>query len=133
MSFEKKILFKFDDVNFILYIHVMNFITAIILIQNNNSKFICLFKNFRLKQTTKIDYFNAYHVKNEKIINLAIKHSKTIHQKIYFEKLLRVCAFFIKIEIEFFFNTISIVQIIEKIIIYNANQSLINQFIQLMN
>lgn len=89
LNISKKIdyFFESNEVNFSLYVHVINVKTFKIVIQNEENKLIKISKNFRLKRATKLNFFNAYDVIKNNVMNLINKQFKQFHKKIYFHKL----------------------------------------------
>ena len=57
----KKFLFKsIDDVNFILYVHLINAFIFVIIIRNDHVQSIQILRNFKFNRISKLNYFNAF-------------------------------------------------------------------------
>ena len=83
---EHKYIFKSERIaNFFVYVHIIDADTKAILIQNDNTKLIKLFRNFRLKNLIEINFFNAMHI-NTKYLDLILKRSNFIYDSIQFIK-----------------------------------------------
>ena len=68
-----------DDVNFILYIHLINTFIFIVIIRNDHVQSIQIFRNFKFDRISKLIYFNVFQISSkhaEKIKLLTIKKSK---------------------------------------------------------
>ena len=84
-----------DDVNFILYVHLVNAFISVVIIRNDHAQSIQISRNFKFDRISKLNYFNAFQISSEqteKIKSLAIKESKFTHKNDWFKKLLTVCV-----------------------------------------
>ena len=84
-----------DDINFILYVHLVNIFISIILVQNDRNQTIQIFRNFRLDRITEFDFFNVFQINIENVDSvkhLTTKKSKFIHKNDWFKKLLVACV-----------------------------------------
>lgn len=124
LSFERNFFFEPDNINFDFYAHIIDFVTSVVLIRNDENKFIHVFRNFRLRHVIEMKYSNAYQIE-KKTSNLTIKKFKSVHRKAYFEKLLRACMN--KITKKTNLETSFIVWTKKSITIYDVNQWMINQ------
>ena len=83
-SISKNFLFEsIDDVNFILYAHLVNIFISIILIRNERNQVIQISRNFRLDRITKLDFSNVFQISIENVDNvkhLTVKKFKFIHK-----------------------------------------------------
>lgn len=84
--FERNYFFELAKANFAIYFYIINTITAVILIQNNDIKFIKSFRNFRLKNLIELKHFNALYVYSN-FSNLAIRRLKLKQKCLYFQKI----------------------------------------------
>lgn len=87
VSKNKNHLFELDDIDFSLYVHLMDVDTSAILIWNYTSKTLQIFRNFRLGYVTELNYSNACHVAGENAKNLALRRPKKEHKTSWFKKL----------------------------------------------
>lgn len=101
-----------NNVNFNLYVHVINHETTKILIRNDKNKFMKISRNFRLKQVIKINFSNIYQI-NKKVMNLTKKKIKILHRKTYFNKLLRIFMIAFKIEKNFIVKKLVFVNFVQ--------------------
>lgn len=109
-------MFEFENVNFNMYIHIINFDTKNILLRNEKNQSIKISMSFRLDRVIELNYFHAYQVFID-VINLIIKHFKKNHQKIYHQLMFRTIFFEFKSKVE----QKLIVKTKEKIIIHNLD------------
>ena len=59
--FQKRdFLFESENINFSMYVHVIEFDIKSILLQNEKNKSIKVFRNFRFDRVVKLNYFNVY-------------------------------------------------------------------------
>ena len=79
----KNFLFEFNnDLNIFIYIYIINIFINVVIVCNNKSVSIKIFKNFRFERMFEIDFFNAFFIDDifEKIFELIFKRSKIIYQ-----------------------------------------------------
>ena len=83
-SISKNFLFEsIDDINFILYVHLVNASISVILIRNERNQTIQISRNFRLDRITKLNFSNVFQISIENVDNakhLTIKKSKFTHK-----------------------------------------------------
>lgn len=80
ISTKKIFLFESNDVNFSMYVHMIDSRIAIIMIRNEKNISIRIPRNFRLKRTIELNYSNAFQIAND-VENLTIKYLKSFHKK----------------------------------------------------
>ena len=73
--------FEFNQLNFTLYAHFIDFSLYVILIKNDSNQHIKIFKNLRFNIVQKIDFDNYYHITFEKknIIEFINRRSQKKH------------------------------------------------------
>ena len=76
---DKIFFFEFDDINLTMYAHFMNSSTQIIVVRNDNLKVVKIFRNFRLKYLTKMNYSNVFFFDDD-VVELTIKISRSSHK-----------------------------------------------------
>lgn len=122
-------LFESEVTNFNMYAHVIDSKTKGILLRNEADKPIKISRNFRFERVIELDYSNAYQVSAD-VMNLTIKHFEQSHQKIYYQRLLRVC---LSAETKFFEEESEpIVRITNDIIIHNSDSVFTKSLIKLI-
>ena len=83
LSNTKNFFFEFNnDLNIVIYVHFINVFINAVIVRNDNSVFVKIFKNFRLDRVFEIDFFNVFHIDVDRkdVRELAIKHFKVIHK-----------------------------------------------------
>ena len=112
---DKNFLFEFDDINLTMYVHFMNSSTQIIVVRNDNFKIVKIFRNFRLKYLTKMNYSNVFFVDND-VVELIIKTSRSSYKFSWFKKIIVIFVIIWIVTIVFlsssFDATLSIVLVI---------------------
>ena len=73
--------------NFSIYAHLMNIKSNSILIRNDETQILKIFRNFRFEKIIESEYINVFLV-NTTSFDLAIKSSKSKHQTSWFKKML---------------------------------------------
>ena len=73
--------------NFSIYAHLMNIKSNSILIRNDETQTLKIFRNFRFEKITESEYINVFQV-NTTSSNLTIRSSKSKHQTFWFKKML---------------------------------------------
>lgn len=132
--FDKDFFFKFENVSFDFYFHVMGLKTSDVLIRNEEDKPLKILRNFRLKRMIEMNYSNAY-IATKNTMDLIIEKSQQIHQKAYFQKLLQACLFNCKTDSNSKKSDLkeSTIQIKKEIMIHNANLAFIRRMMKLVN
>ena len=72
-----------DDINFILYAHLVNVFISAILIRNERDQVIQISRNFRLDRITELDFSNVFQISIENVDSvkhLTVKKFKFIHK-----------------------------------------------------
>ena len=87
---DRDFFFESNDIDFILYAHLIDFFIKTILIFNDTNQIIKIFRNFRLNKLIEIDYSHVFHVDENFVKKLIVRHSKIIHQFSWFKKLIFV-------------------------------------------
>ena len=78
----KIFLFEFNnDLNIFIYVYIINVFINIVIVRNNKSVSIKIFRNFRFDQVFKINFFLMFFINDafEKIFELTFKRSKTTY------------------------------------------------------
>ena len=60
LTFDRDFLFKSNDIELILYAHLIDFFIKTILVTNNIDQFMRIFRNFKLKKLMKLNYTNVF-------------------------------------------------------------------------
>ena len=59
---DRDFFFEFNDIEFILYVYLVDFFIKIILITNNTNQFIKISRNFRLKKLVKLNSLYIFQI-----------------------------------------------------------------------
>ena len=97
-------LFEFDDIEFILYAHFVDFFIKIILITNNTNVSIKISRNFRLKKFVELNYFNVFHVDEQNVIELIVRMSIREHKFSWFKKVLSIFVVVVAVTVDVVFD-----------------------------
>ena len=96
LSTNKDFLFEFvDDINLTLFAYIIDTFIFAVMIRNDESQTIKIFRNFRLKRINELKYINAFqiHAENvEEMKSLTIKEFKFTHKFEWFKKFIVVCV-----------------------------------------
>jgi len=57
---DQDFFFESNEFNFLLYAHLVNVESCIILIRNDTNKAMQLFRNYRVERITKLNFLNAF-------------------------------------------------------------------------
>ena len=60
LTFDCDFLFESNDIELILYVHLIDFFIKIIFVTNNIDQFIKISRNFKLKKLMKLDYIKVF-------------------------------------------------------------------------
>ena len=123
-------IFESANANFSIYSHIVNTITNVILIRNDENKFVKIFRNFHLNKLIKFDYFNVYLINND-LYDLIVRKSKSEHKAFWFQKILTFHINTNKINIESFCN--NDVKMINDVTAHNSFNEAITAFNTLIN
>ena len=96
--------FEFDDIEFILYAHFVDFFIKIILITNNTNVSIKISRNFRLKKFVELNYFNVFHVDEQNVIELTVRMSTREHKFSWFKKVLSIFVVVVAVTVDVVFD-----------------------------
>ena len=69
LTFDYDFLFESNDIEFTLYVHLIDSFIKIILITNNIDQFMKIFRNFKLKKLMKFDYINVFFIQKKTLLN----------------------------------------------------------------
>ena len=86
---DRDFFFEFDNINFIMYVYLINASIQTILIRNDNFKIVKISRNFRLKYLIEINYSNVFFV-DENIVELIMKISRSSHKFSWFKKIIDI-------------------------------------------
>ena len=95
LSITKNFLFESNDnLNFILYAHLVDASTKSIIVRNDREFSVMIFRNFRLDKIFEIDFLSDFHIDidDENVRYFVAKKSKFIHKNDWFKKLIFVCV-----------------------------------------
>lgn len=87
ISFNYDYIFKSDEIDFSIYVHVLNANTKVILIKNDINIVLKISRNFRFEKLIEMNNSNVY-LMNFNIISLTLKRSKFKHKNLWFNKIL---------------------------------------------
>ena len=74
-------LFEFDESNLILYVHIVDVDTKIVLIINDSNSVVKISRNFRLNKLVELDFSQVYHLdENENVVELTRRKLKFEHK-----------------------------------------------------
>jgi hypothetical protein len=88
LSNDRDFLFESFDSSVSLYAHAIDVVTNCIMIRNDSSQSIKIFRNVRLDRITKIQYLNVFHVDLD-IKNYVERKSTQVHKKSWFKRVLK--------------------------------------------
>ena len=77
---DRDFFFESNDIDFIFYVHLIDFFIKTILIFNDTNQIIKIFRNFQLNKLIEFDYSHFFHVDENFVKKLIIRHFKIIHQ-----------------------------------------------------
>ena len=60
LTFDRDFLFELNDIELILYVHLIDFFIKTIFVINNIDQFMKISRNFKLKKLMKFDYINVF-------------------------------------------------------------------------
>ena len=69
LTFNRDFLFESNDIEFILYAHLIDFFIKTIFVINNIDQFMKNFRNFKLKKLMKFNYINAFLIQKKTLLN----------------------------------------------------------------
>ena len=96
LSITRDFLFESnDDLNFIMYVHLIDVDIKCVLIRNDKNVSIMIFRNYRLDRIFELNFSNVFHIDSyvdDDVTHLTIKKLKTIHKNEWFKKLISVCV-----------------------------------------
>lgn len=70
-------LFKLEELSYVtIYAYMINIITRIIMIRNDFNNLVQILRNRRLEKVIKLNFFNAFYVKNVELRDLVTRKSK---------------------------------------------------------
>ena len=81
ISFNYDYIFKSDEIDFSIYVHVLNANTKVILIKNDINIVLKISRNFRFEKLIEMNNSNVY-LMNFNIISLTLKRSKFKHKNL---------------------------------------------------
>ena len=85
---ERDYLFEPAEANFFMYSHIIDIITNVILMRNDNAILIKIFRNLRLNKLIELKHSNALMI-NSQFANLAIRRLKSEHKNSFFQMTLK--------------------------------------------
>ena len=88
LLFERDYLFESAETNFFIYSYIVDTITNVILVRNNDNRLIRILKNCRLNKLIELKHFNALLIDFDSS-NLAIRRSKSEHKNSFFQKVFK--------------------------------------------
>ena len=81
--------FSLFDIEFSLYVHLINAFTKTILVVDNTNEIIRISRNFRLNKLIEFNYFHVFHLKEDfDITKLIIHKLKFNHKSFWFKKVI---------------------------------------------
>ena len=81
LSFDRDFLFELNDIEFSLYVHLIDAFTKTILLVNDTNEVIRISRNFRLNKLIKLNYSQVFYLKkNFDITKLIIRKLKFNHK-----------------------------------------------------
>ena len=123
-------IFESANANFSIYSHIVDTTTNVILIRNDENRFVKIFRNFHLNKLIEFDYFNVYLISNY-LYDLIIRKSKTEHKTSWFQKVLTFHINTNKINVESSCN--NDVMMINDVTAHNSFKKAITAFNTLIN
>ena len=69
LTFDCDFLFESNDIEFILYVHLIDFFIKTIFVTNNIDQFMKISRNFKLKKLIKLNYINAFLIQKKMLLN----------------------------------------------------------------
>ena len=80
--------------NIFIYAHLINVFILIVIVRNDKSVLVKIFKNFRFERMSKIDFLNVFQIDNceKNVRKLIVKHRKFSYQDSWFKKFISVYA-----------------------------------------
>ena len=120
----------FKTSNFVIYAHLLNFYTSFILVRNDHDQNMKIFRNLRLSTTTELKYFNAYSVNFENVFDLILRHSKSTHKSLWFEK---IVSTFSTIASNNKINSANDFVLFNEIVIHNLSQEVVKALTDLID
>ena len=81
-------IFESDEINFSIYVYVVNANIKIILIKNDISVVLTISRNFRLEKLIEMNYSNVC-LMNVNVVELTLRRFKSEHKKAWFNKILQ--------------------------------------------
>ena len=76
---DRNYFFESNEIELILYAHLMNTFIEIILVRNDDKQIVKISRNYRLDYLTEFDYSNAFFV-NDDNVDLIMKASRITHK-----------------------------------------------------
>ena len=123
-------ILKSTNANFSIYSHIVDTITNVILIRNDENRFVKIFRNFHLNKLVELNYFNVYLINNY-LYDLIIRKSKSEHKTSWFQKVLTFHISTNKINVESSCN--NDVMMINDVTAHNSFKKAITEFNTLIN
>ena len=93
MSFDRDYLFESNELNFSLYVHLINFTFKHIVVRNESNQAVHISRNCRVDHMIEIDFVNAFQIhvdEVEKIADLTLRRSARQHKISWFKKIIVV-------------------------------------------
>ena len=75
-----------NNLNIVMYVHIIDVFIFVVIVRNNKSVSIKIFKNFRLNRISEIDFLNA------NVRDLTFKQFKTFYKNDWFKKFISICV-----------------------------------------
>ena len=127
----KDFLFEsFKTSNFVIYAHLLNLYTSFIFVRNDHDQNMKILRNLRLSTTTELKYFNAYSVNFENVFDLILRHLKSTHKSLWFEK---VVSTFSTIASNNKIDSANDFVLFNEIVIHNSSQEVVKALTDLID
>jgi hypothetical protein len=91
LSNDRDFFFESFDSNVSLYAHAIDFFTNCIMIKNDSTQSIKIFRNARLDRITKIQYLNVFHV-DSNVKNYVERKSTRVQKSWWFNRVLKTAV-----------------------------------------